>query len=352
MLNLNHLNIDLTKAKKDHFDFFACYVTKKLFSQHCSESIVINTHPNRPQYCFGNAIQMYSLKYKNNLFFKHFISRNNRLEKILIGVPNDLIIINNDFKKLIDNHFGIDTYDSYIELSEKLRPNYPLKDVHDFFLDINAIFNYQRLSKDNYYSSYKLTDNLGIRSCVYCNRTYAITHRKKNGGRLMNPQLDHWFPQSDFPLLQISFYNLIPSCEVCNSRVKSDINFDLNQHYHPYQEIEEQIQFKYRLIFGNKIKIYFSKDSGKAIKKSCEEMFIDEMYDAHKPELEDLITIKEKYSKSYLDILKRTFPATNLTDDEVYRLIFGVEFDKKDFHKRPFSKFKYDILKELKIIKD
>lgn len=350
MLNLNHLNINLDKAKKEHFEFFACYVNRKLFSRSCAKSTYDSSHPERPQYCTGNKIKTYSHYYKDIRFFQNFISSSNRLEKILVGSPNDLLIINDDFKSLVDNHFGINVYDEYIELSVNDRSNYDLQSVHHFFHDISTIFNYGRLAKDKYYSSYRLTENLGVRTCVYCNRTYAITYRKNNGGRLMNPQLDHWFPKSDFPLLQISFHNLIPSCEVCNSRVKNDVHFNLTEHYHPYQAKEEQIHIKYRPIFDNKIKIYFSKDSDTAIKKTCEEMFIDQMYEAHKEELEDLIMISEKYSKSYIDILKNTFPSTHLSDKQIYRLVFGVEFDKKDFHKRPMSKFKYDILKELKII--
>jgi hypothetical protein len=351
MLNLNSLDIDLTKAKKEHFEFFACYVTKKLFGKSCIKSSIDINHPDRPKFCTGDKIQQYTWKSTNISLLQNFLLEENRIEKILIGIPKELLKINNTFEKLIDDNFGENTYSLYVNSSLKERPKFGTVGVHDFFDDINTIFNYERLAKEKYYSSYKLTENLGVRSCVYCNRTYAITHRKKNGGRLMNPQLDHWFPQSDFPLLQISFYNLIPSCEVCNSRVKNDINFDLKEHYHPYQETEEHIQFKYRPVFGNKIRIYFSKDSGKAVKKTCEEMFIDEMYEAHRAELDDLITIRDKYSKSYLDILKKTFPTANLSDEQVYRLIFGVEFDKKDFHKRPFSKFKYDILQDLGIIK-
>ena len=44
------------------------------------------------------------------------------------------------------------------------------------------------------------------------------------------------------------------------------------------------------------------------------------------------------------------FPNRGLSKEETYRLLFGTELDAKDFHKRPMSKFKHDILKELGII--
>lgn len=36
-----------------------------------------------------------------------------------------------------------------------------------------------------------------------------------------------------------------------------------------------------------------------------------------------------------------------MSKEEVYKNVFGIESKEKDFHKRPFSKFKYDILEEL-----
>ncbi len=74
------------------------------------------------------------------------------------------------------------------------------------------------------------------------------------------------------------------------------------------------------------------------------------MYDGHHSELEDLILIKKAYSTQYLDSLKRSFPDIKLANQDIYRLAFGTEYNSKDFHKRPLSKFKSDILKELGVI--
>lgn len=45
------------------------------------------------------------------------------------------------------------------------------------------------------------------------------------------------------------------------------------------------------------------------------------------------------------------FPKIGLSKEEDYRLLFDVELSEKDYHKRPMSKFKHDILKELGILK-
>lgn len=344
MLNLNHLNIDLEKAKKEHYEFFRCYITKRLFGREC-----LNPKDDN-QKCFCKDINKRTPKSSEIKLLQDFVSQGDNLKTIITGTIEELEAINLIFISLVDKEFGRCSYKNYTTIAVDKRKK-QTGEVFDFFKDVYAIFNYDCLSKDNIYNSYILTENLGVRSCIYCNRTYAVTHRKKTGHRLMNPQLDHWFTQSKHPLLQISFHNLIPCCEVCNSRVKNDIEFNLNDHYHPYQLNEEKINFSYNFNTSiNKYSIVFNSESDEKITRTSKKMYIDEMYDAHHSELDDLIKTAKAYSKNYLKSLKSIFPGANLTDNEIYRFAFGTELDSKDFHKRPMSKFKYDILKELGII--
>lgn len=351
MLNLNHLNIDLDTARKEHFEFYKCFITKKLTGSNC---ISINgVHPNRPNFCKDYRKRDFKYKNQQNLLIKFLITES-KLDDLILATPDELENINNEFIQRFDNHFGTGVYDSYIKLESGDRARFKPKKVHQFFIDLNKVIDYDELGVDKNYNSYKLTDNLGVRSCIYCNRTYAITQRKrkdKKDGRLMNPQLDHWFPQSQYPLLQISFHNLIPSCDICNSRVKNKTVFRLSDHFHPYQLDDANISFSYRFsVLKQKYQIYFKDPSNNEILRTCKEMFLDQMYDGHGEELDDLITLKREYSIDYLKSLRDAFPNVRLSDELVYRLAFGTEMNKKDFHKRPMSKFKHDILKELGII--
>ncbi len=353
MINLNYQNIDLDKARKEHFDFFACFITKKLTGKNCCVSSRNKSHPSRLPVCKDYKNKKFNFKNHKDLVRKFLITEGH-LEDLILGKPKRLMELNDEFIKRVDKHFGSGIYEEYIELDSGSRSKFRIVKVHQFFEDLATVIKYKILSDDKDYNSYTLTNNLGVRSCTYCNRTYTVTQRKrknKKDGRLMSPQLDHWFPQSDYPLLQISFHNLIPSCEICNSRVKNDTLFNLNDHFHPYQKNEASIKFGYRYSFlKEKYQIYFKDYSDDKILETCKKMCIDQMYDGHGEELDDLITIKEEYSETYLDSLKATFPKANLTDELIYRLAFGVELNKADFHKRPMSKFKHDILKELKII--
>ena len=55
----------------------------------------------------------------------------------------------------------------------------------------------------------KFLNHLNIDTCTYCNRNYTLDFKNLNNSRA---QLDHWFPKESFPILALSFYNLIPSC--------------------------------------------------------------------------------------------------------------------------------------------
>lgn len=314
MLNLNYLDIDLEKAKKEHLGYFEPYIRKKI-----------------------NRLTQFP-------FFYNFLLEDDNLKNIIVGVPEVLVELNTMFRGLINVNIGLNEYEAYIGVSESKRKNCT-RPIATFIREVETIFKYKLLSEETHYNSYSLTSNLQVRSCVYCNRNYAITHRKENGGRLMNPQLDHWFPQSKYPLLQISFYNLIPSCEVCNSRVKNDEVFNLEHHFHPYQKEKENIYFNYYpTTLPNKYRIYFDQKSDEKIKHVSEAMCIDEMYNAHIPELEDLLLMKQIYSQGYFKTLKNAFPLANINEKDIYRLIFGTEIEENKFHLRPLSKFKQDIL--------
>lgn len=68
---------------------------------------------------------------------------------------------------------------------------------------------------------------LEIRSCYYCEMAYVNTYTlidKDNGNLVERRQfdLDHFLPKGKCPCVGLSLYNFVPSCQVCNSRIKLD----------------------------------------------------------------------------------------------------------------------------------
>lgn len=264
----------------------------------------------------------------------------------LIGKePERLLELNKDYKNL-----GLNVTEE--------------KKAKDFFCDVykNHFQKYNGKAFLNY---------LDIETCIYCNRNYTLDLKNSNHSRA---QLDHWFPKEKFPILVLSFYNLIPCCHFCNHiKLNGDemvkkllkkpeatdleiynwwINDSLNQLNHPYLESDSHFKFTffYQNLNNHKVSLNFDKNTRTAA--TLEFNKIDEIYNTNSDkELKDLLDLRYKYSDNYIDILiNKTFEGI-MSKEEIYRMIFGIEIKEEDYHKRPFSKFKHDIIEELKNIK-
>lgn len=205
--------------------------------------------------------------------------------------------------------------------------------------------------------NYRLAEWLDKHTCTYCNRQYVFVVRKSKGKKGIVPQFDHWFPKTDYPLLALSFYNLIPSCSICNSSIKSTTNFTLIDHLHPYIDDNISKLFKFNFIARTpqsyEVSLEITDKSNSKILKTLKALETKLLYKGHSnKELQDLINLKYKYSDNYLNILlNETFDGIEISKAEKYRMIFGIEIEEKDYHKRPFSKFKNDIIMQLLAIK-
>jgi len=249
---------------------------------------------------------------------------NNEREKLISGKPGVLIDI------VIDKYDKLNLNDSEKKATKEI-----FKYVYEeYFQKLNGL---------------QFLNLLNIDTCVYCNRNYT-TQISKDRARA---ELDHWFPKSDYPILALSFYNLIPSCHSCNHLKHNKTppkgwENALNNLNHPYLD-KYDFSFSYKLNSYNTPKTIVKSND---IKTSTTLEFnkIIGIYETQSSkELKDLLDLRYKYSKNYLDILcNKTFEGLNLSQEEAYRMIFGIEIEEENFHKRPFSKFKNDIIEELR----
>lgn len=297
---------------------------------------------------------------KHHLTSKTDISRfiKKHLDVIINGRPDELYAVNEKFYNTI-RHYSATDYLIFINAPLKGGTNNEIrikKKYSRLHEKIEKIINYSNwYVKSNKHYDYALAEKLNIPTCTYCNRIYTNTMKTIKGKKVMRPQFDHWFPKSKFPLLALSFYNLIPSCSICNSSAKSDTIFSLDKHLHPYVDFDILNRFCFSYDYFKSLDQYTIKISHKYGDKKAFKTFTDmnlqTMFNAHLSELEDLIITKKAYSNNYLVNMIKAYPNAQLSLEEVYRLAFGTEFNEEDFYKKPFSKFKKDILSELKLIK-
>lgn len=101
--------------------------------------------------------------------------------------------------------------------------------------DIDTLKRYIRKSDDNPYSDavikdiYNLCHGEDVATVVdkfdrYCHKRFPRLKSKKSEllkGNMRNHfDLDHFLPKSICPLVALSFYNFVPSCSVCNEKLK------------------------------------------------------------------------------------------------------------------------------------
>lgn len=317
---------DYSKALEFHQKVLLCWLKIKIHGvartndicDYCGEKECKNKRTEAYKISFSN---------KTKLFFTFDI-----IELLITGTPLELLKITSSYK----NTAGIE--------SEKL-------EIEKLFKESGYTNFYQKkYGKD-------FVNLLNRSTCTYCNRNYTLNVSTKHA----SSQLDHWFPKSMFPILALSFFNLIPSCGSCNHiKGRSDKKYNwwendsLSEMLHPYfPDNNENFKFDFTYEESSDTFIVKFRDvKGSKIIQTLNFNLTKEIYQAHSHlELKDLYNLRKKYTTNYITFLLEKLHEVEPSDDEKYRLLFGVEKNQNDYHKRPFSKFKNDIIEKLLRIK-
>ena len=227
---------------------------------------------------------------------------------------------------------------------------------------LNEVFDYYNLIDHSKSNSYWLAKQVGRNTCAYCNRTYTLTVVKGEGKndkeRIVRPTFDHWYAHADYPLMSMSLCNLIPSCSICNSSVKTSTPFDISTHIHPYLHEPGHPKLKFEASLNADVPakwtVEIKTDPGSKEEKTVEDLKLNEVYAYHgELEVKDLKEFEKKYPDDYLkDLVEKVLKDGKglLTIADVYRMLFGTEINEDSFLDRPLSKMKYDLLKDMGVI--
>lgn len=253
----------------------------------------------------------------------------------------------------------VDVYERYQNLpSETLEQKEELATIKSYLL--NMVFNYDKTgaghqTHQGVISGFfrKKMDDLNIHTCYYCDMAYINPYIVDDDEMKSQFDLDHALAKDDCPLVALSLHNFVPSCPVCNERLKrknplSD-SLDGLKLVAPCSEdfdANKQIHFKV-----NQEKVC---TSGFMRHKDCYRMIInahgvyasyaklfrlEERYEYHKDEALRLLDLKRKYPMSNIRQIARLM---HKTADEVKEDIFGLHFSKNNH--RCFDKMKRDIM--------
>ena len=213
----------------------------------------------------------------------------------------------------------------------------------------------------------QLIQDLNLNVCPFCNREYIFRFedRKQKQARII-ASLDHYYDKDRYPFLAVSFFNLIPSCSICNSKFKHTKNFYEHQHLHPYEDdFNKKAKFTHSFNIPTHANLHYSIFSKQRItldlkpidendektKNTIETFRLQELYNEHKDIVLELIQKAQIYNESYLDELMQNYEGTLFKNrEDLMRLITCGYVNDEDLHKRPLSKLIKDISEELELL--
>ena len=285
----------------------------------------------------GERLETINLKYKEKRVNSLLQRIKNNVHEILLLPPEKL----EEWVKTIESEYsGVFTKHSNKKESTELG-----KQVLD-------AFDY------NYYRGNRLIDlakRLNVKCCPYCNMHYTLyaEEGKKKSEHLAKFQFDHFFSKVKYPMLSMSFYNLIPSCSICNQG-KSDSDL-LSLSFHPYlSDICEQFKFEIdnpiALLRGEKINDYVDVN---LVATGCTQSELDNfaktfhlkaLYQRHGDVAQE--AFDKAYEYPYYSHTYNFGWLRNVSEDYILRLWMGTYPDEKDIEKRPLTKFCQDLRKQ------
>lgn len=209
---------------------------------------------------------------------------------------------------------------------------------------------YNRIIYDNKIG-YWLAKNLKVDVCPYCN--INMTPTLNTDKFKTRPQMDHFKSKSSFPLLAISFYNLIPCCPVCNI-IKLEQNVDINPYSEDFSQNPFEIDQPINAIFYGSKSENANWEIQFAIKENpytsnIEVFGLKDRYNELKDYTEEIVFKAITYNKGYFESIQQSFKLMALSKSEMDRIIFGNYVSPEDFHKRPLSKLTHDILEQFDV---
>jgi len=207
----------------------------------------------------------------------------------------------------------------------------------------------------------QFVENLNITVCPFCNREYVFKFddTKQQKTRTLST-LDHFYDKASYPFLAVSFYNLIPTCSICNSKFKNQKDFYAEKHLHPLLH-NFNLLAKFHLKIENSEFYYSTKgidieltpinENDVKTKNTISTFRLYDIYQNHKDIVLEIIKKKNMYSEDYLKVLFKQYEGTLFKNyEQLQGLVLGNYISDDEIQNRPLAKLTKDISEELGLI--
>ena len=196
----------------------------------------------------------------------------------------------------------------------------------------------------------KLVEELGIKTCPYCNRQFIHSFK---GVRKERPELDHFLPKKENPVFCLSFYNLIPVCHGCNHEKLED-GLLVNPYDRGFEAKFVITDKDKRKLSKSRIYRLTEKEIGLAFEnpsveeqKNIDVLGLEDVYNKHTDYVKELIDKSMAYDAHARKALVESFQGAGYHPRQVYDFVWGRHLMTAEYEDRPLSKLTRDVLEQL-----
>lgn len=230
-------------------------------------------------------------------------------------------------------------YDEIVEIANvyNSRPRKIPKKYKKFI--INTLYK-QRFPREEFVEALQVT------VCPYCNRNFVNSTYKRT-----MCDLDHFYDKETYPLLAVSFHNLVPVCHACN-HAKASKSISYSPH-NMKLSTDDLLTFDFFVtgmdyLYNNK-QIGIEIDCSGIFKDNAKELKLREVYQIHSDIVQECIKKAIIFNPEYMTDLLNTYDGLFESEEELHRIVFGNYLEESVYGKRPLSKLTKDILSNLLI---
>lgn len=190
----------------------------------------------------------------------------------------------------------------------------------------------------------EFVEELQITVCPYCNRNFVNSAYERT-----MCDLDHFYDKDTYPILAVSFHNLVPVCHVCN-HAKATKSISYSPHNMKFST-DDLLSFDFFItgmdyLSDNK-QIGIEIDCSSEFESNVRKLKLREVYQIHSDIVQECIKKAIMFNSEYMTDLYNTYSGLFESEEELYRIVFGNYMEESSYGKRPLSKLTKDILSKL-----
>ena len=162
----------------------------------------------------------------------------------------------------------------------------------------------------------EFAEELQVTVCPYCNRNFVNSTYKRT-----MCDLDHFYDKETYPILAVSFHNLVPVCHACN-HAKASNAISYSPHNTKFNT-DDLLSFDFYIggidYWVDNKQIGIEIDCSRELESNVQELKLREVYQIHSDIVQECIKKAIMFNPDYMTDLFNTYNGLFESEEELYR---------------------------------